>query len=185
MGKQYCVSSYFVALLLIGLVLCSFGCSRGPKRPDGFPKIYPTEITVNSASGPVEDAIVTLYPADGSRSQWSSGARTNAKGVARIKTHGQFDGAPEGKYKVVVKKTVAEGDAPPPMGVDAESQRIYDEYMRSGNKQKFFSVIDAQFGSASSTKLEIAVTSQKLNASPVDVGATVKIEMVSTSATAN
>ena len=185
MVKQYRHSSCFVALLLIGIVACSFGCSRGPKRPDGLPQLYPTEITVNSESGPVDEAIVTLYPADGSRSQWTSGARTNAQGVARIKTHGQFDGAPEGKYKVVVKKTVTEGDAPPPMGIDAESQRVYEEYMRSGNKQKIFSVVNSQFESAKSTTLETEVKSQKLNAASVDIGATVKIEMKSSSATAN
>jgi len=172
--------------MLIGIVVfCSFGCSRGPKRPDGMPKLYSTEITVNSESGPVDDAIVTLYPSDGSRSQWSSGARTNAQGVARIKTHGQFDGVPEGKYKVVVKKTITEGDDPPPMGIDEETQRVYEEYMRSGNQQKIFSVINSQFESVKSTTLEAEVKPQKLNASSVDVGATVKIEMKSSSATAN
>ena len=185
MVKQYRMTSCFVAFLLMTIVSCSFGCSRGPKKPDGMPPLFPTEITVKSESGPVDDAIVSLYPADGSRSQWSSGARTNAQGVARIKTHGQFDGAPEGKYKVVVKKTVAEGEAPPPMGVDAESQRIYDEYMRSGNKQTFFSVIDSQFDSVKSTTLEVEVKPQKSNDSSVDIGATVKNEMKSTSVTAN
>ncbi|MCL2118808.1 MAG: hypothetical protein FWH27_10330 [Planctomycetaceae bacterium] len=185
MIKQFRVLPYFATFLLIGVAFCSFGCSRGPKKPDGMPQLYLTEITVNSESGLVDDAIVSLYPADGSRTQWSSGARTNAQGVARIKTHGQFDGAPEGKYKVVVKKTVAEGEAPPPMGVDAESQRIYDEYMSSGNTQKLFRVVDSQFDSAKTTPLEIEVSPQKLNASSVDIGATVKVEIKSTSATAN
>jgi len=184
MIKQFRVSSYFV-FLLMAVAVCSFGCKRGPQKPPGMPTLYPTEITVNSDSGPIDDATVSLYPADGSRSQWTSGAKTNAQGVARIKTHGQFDGVPEGKYKVVVVKTIAEGDAPPPMGIDTESQRAYDEYMRSGNKQKFFKVIDSKFDSARTTTLEVEVTPQKLNASSVSIGATVKVEMKSTSATAN
>lgn len=171
--------------LLIGVVLGSFGCSRGPKKPEGMPKLYPTEITVNSESGPVADAIVSLVPADGSRAQWSSGGRTNAQGMARVKTHGQFDGVPTGKYKVIVKKTVTEGEAPPPMGTDAESQRIYDEYMSSGNKQKFFNVVDAKFNSVKTTPLGVDVAEQKLNATTVDIGAEVKVELKSSSATAN
>lgn len=172
-------------VVMFGVALCTFGCSSGPKKPAGMPTLYPTEITVSSESGPLADAIVTLLPADGSRLQWGSGGRTNASGVARIKTHGQFDGAPEGKFKIVVKKTESQGDAPPPMGTDAESQRVYEEYMKSGKTQKFFNVIDAKYNTAKDSPLEVEVTNQKLNTAAVSVGALVKIEMKSSSATAD
>ena len=179
------IFSRLMLFLLIGIVVCMPACSRGPKKPAGMPKLCPTEVTVNSKSGPVADAIVSLVPADGSRAQWGSGARTNAQGVARIKTHGQFDGVPEGKYKILITKTVTEGAAPPPMGTDEESQRVYDEYMKSGSKQKFIKVIDAAFASAKTTKLTMDVSNQKLNATAVDVGEQVKEEMKSSSVTAN
>lgn len=166
-------------------VLCTSGCSFGPKKPEGMPKLCPTEVTVSSDSGPVADAIVSLIPADGTRAKWGSGGKTNSNGVAKIKTHGQFDGVPVGKYKITVKKTETQGDTPPPMGTDAKSQQVYDEYMKSGSKQRFFSVIDDKFSTAKSTDLEMEVTDQKLSTASVNVGGLVQNEMISSSATAN
>lgn len=90
---SFCVA---VSLLIVG-------CG-GQKTPDGFPKIYPTTVTVTVDGKPTEGAAVTLIP--GTASNWPIAGVTDATGVAIIRTGGEYVGAPEGEMTVcIVKKT--------------------------------------------------------------------------------
>ncbi|MBQ1278652.1 MAG: carboxypeptidase regulatory-like domain-containing protein [Thermoguttaceae bacterium] len=149
------------------------GC--GQKLPDGMPKLNPTTIKVIQDGQPLADAMITLQSADGS-SKWSSGGTTDATGVATIVTHGQYKGAPTGKYKVAVSKTVGEGTPPPPKPYDAESERVYNEYIASGATYTEFFVVDPQFRLVDTTPLELEVVDGK-NDLEVNVGEAVHEEI--------
>ena len=88
------------------LALASLGC--GQKTPDGMPDLQPTTLTVIQGGSPLADATVNLKSLDPSTA-WTCGGVTDAKGVATLVTHGQYKGAPVGKYKVSVSKTAGEG----------------------------------------------------------------------------
>jgi len=89
-------------LLFSILVLAVFlpGCNN-KKRPDGFPQLYPCEITVLQEGTPLSGATVMLL-SEGGSVPWTVGGGTNDSGVARIFTHGEFAGAPLGQFQVWV-----------------------------------------------------------------------------------
>ena len=102
------------------LVIMSFvGCSE--KLPDGMPKLVKVSLTFTQDGKPLTEATVALHP-EGSSSQWTVGGVTDNHGVVVLKTHGNYTGVPEGKYKICVQKFVREGElqtmanpgAPPP-----------------------------------------------------------------------
>ena len=146
------------------------GC--GPKLPDGMPKLNPTTITVIQDGQPLAEAMVTLKAVDES-SKWTSGGMTDAKGVATIVTHGQYKGVPAGKYKVAVAKTLGEGTPPPPSPIDAESARIYQEYVDSGATYEEFFVVAEEYRLVDTTPLEVEVVDGS-NDLKVDVGEAVR-----------
>ena len=149
-------------LLATVVIVLVTGCG-GPKRPDGFPALYSCSVTVTQGNAPLEGVNVTLRNPEIS-GKWSISGMTDASGVAKIRTHGQFPGAPMGTFKVVLSKSVSEGGsrgddmgAPP----SKEPTRIY-------------SLIDKQYLQEETTPLQIDV--QKKGASPsFDIGAPVRI----------
>ena len=130
------------------------GC--GQKLPDGMPKLNPTTIKVIQDGQPLADAMITLQ--------------------STIVTHGQYKGAPTGKYKVAVSKTVGEGTPPPPKPYDAESERVYNEYIASGATYTEFFVVDPKFRLVDTTPLELEVVDGK-NDLEVNVGEAVHEEI--------
>ncbi|MDD3589427.1 MAG: carboxypeptidase regulatory-like domain-containing protein [Thermoguttaceae bacterium] len=153
------------------LALASLGC--GQKTPDGMPDLQPTTLTVIQGGSPLADATVNLKSLDPSTA-WTCGGVTDAKGVATLVTHGQYKGAPVGKYKVSVSKTVGEGTPPPPSPIDEESARKYKEYQDSGATYEEFDVVDTKFSIIETTPLEVEVVKGK-NDLAVDVGEAVRI----------
>lgn len=108
--------------LLSALAIALFvtaGCG-GEKRPDGLPPTFPLSVKVLQEGTPLADATVAFYFADGSMN-WTIGGMTDAAGVAKMYTHGKFDGVPEGNYNVTVSKMIYEGKAE------------YDAAMESGD----------------------------------------------------
>ncbi len=100
-------------LLFVGVALAvavSFGCGGKPK-PDGLPKLTPCEITLKHGDAPAADVNVQLI-ADGGPGGWTVGGISDANGVVKIMTHGDFPGAPRGNYIVVLSKTEVEGFDP-------------------------------------------------------------------------
>lgn len=157
---------YWSALVLLTVCVC--GCG-GKKKPDGFPKLYPCQITVKQEGVPLSKAMVVLFPEEDSN-PWSVGGGTNDNGVAEIYTHGDFAGAPVGNYKVTITKNVIEG---------APSQTDLENPNFAGPMGTAYDYVDLQYKSRRTTPLRIEITAGK-NAQEFDVGPaireTVKIE---------
>ena len=153
-----------ILLATVGVVVVSAAGCGGPKRPDGFPVVYPCTITVTQGNTPLEGVSVTLRHSETS-GKWAISGITNASGVANIRTHGQFPGAPMGTFKVVLSKTVIEGGS----GSD-------DDNRASPSKEpvKIYSLIDKQYLQEETTPLQIDVQKKRASAS-FDIGAPVRI----------
>ena len=160
-----------VFALSICAILAASAIGCGPKTPDGMPDLQPTTITVIQDGAPLPEAVLNLQSVD-TTSKWTCGGVTDEKGVATIVTHGQYKGAPIGKYKVSVSKVIGDGTPPPPTPIDAESARIYQEYIDSGATYEEFDVVDKTFAIVETTTLEVEVVKGK-NELSVDVGSAI------------
>ena len=89
---------FSVATLIVGCV--------GQKTPPDMPKLRPTTITITQEGAPCADASVQLLKKDDLTYKWLAGGKTDAMGKCVVKTQGQYNGAPEGDFTVVVYKTV-------------------------------------------------------------------------------
>ena len=117
----------FLSLLMLATLFC-VGC--GPKKPDGIPKLNQTKITVQKAGAPVVEANVFLVPDGAPSGSWSVSGKTDAMGVAVIKTmQGDWEapGAPEGNYKIYLTKftKIEEPERPANMDEDEEAKKAY------------------------------------------------------------
>lgn len=166
-------SCRFLGLILVFTMIFS-GC--GQKRPDGMPELYKTKIILTQQGKPCADAKIALISLGGS--QWSSGGTTDANGGIELVTHGQYKGVPAGKYRVTVDKTVGEGEPPPPSPIDAESQRIYNEYVAAKKSYRLFQVIPDQYRLRDRSPLEIEVVAGK-NEITLDIPEEIKVEIKS------
>lgn len=83
------------------------GCGSVP-RPDGLPPTYPLNVKVLQEGTPLAEATVAFYFEDGSM-KWTIGGVTDANGVAKMYTHGKFEGVPAGNFSVTVNKMLYEG----------------------------------------------------------------------------
>jgi hypothetical protein len=144
----------FRVLLLALTVSMIPGCGGGEKKPDGFPPLLPLTITITQDGEPLVEAIVTLVP-DSGPMQWGSGGYTDSKGKAVIKTHGSFQGAPAGKYKVTIFKREDEA-----VGSDGSVTEYY--------------LVDPIYESAETTTCQVEVVSG-IKAAAFDVGKAIRI----------
>lgn len=116
------------SLAFVALATC-LGCSGG--KPDGIPNLAKTQVTVVKGGTPVADANVFLVPDLGSASgSWSVAGKTDAQGVAIIKTsQGDWSapGAPEGSYKIYLTKftQIEEPEMPANIDEDEEAKAAY------------------------------------------------------------
>ncbi len=88
------------------LVLPLLGC--GPDLPPGALPTHPVNVTVTYNGDAVEGAIVTFISQDGE--PVAAYGRTNAHGIAQMKTYVEGDGAVLGMHKVLVNKTEMTGN---------------------------------------------------------------------------
>jgi len=140
--------------LFVAVSLC--GCS-GENRPHDLPRLYPLTLTIMVDDLPLDDAQVLLITDNPADAKWTVGGRTDAEGKAVIVTHGQFRGAPAGKFKVCVAKddvaqpkNIAASEAPPMYDVNA-----------SPVSTPVIHHVDPIFKDPTSTPLEIEVVSTK------------------------
>jgi hypothetical protein len=146
--------TFFAAFFAVAAVI---GCS-GEQRPDGLPKLYPCTITITQDGQPLAGATVILYdPAVTDR--WTVSGLTNTSGTAVMRTHGQFPGVPEGRFKVVLSKTETEGK-----GWDDP-----DSPKRTWENIKVYSFVAKEYGKHETTPLEIVVDGKKRSES-FDIG---------------
>ena len=103
-----------------------------------------------------------------SESKWSVGGLTDANGLCNLRTHGQFNGAPEGTYKVVVIKDVTEIQAPgpdAPVGIDGQPTVF----------GVLYSLVAQEFTNERTTPLTVTITRSGAEPNTFDLGAPVKI----------
>lgn len=140
--------------ILLGLFTV-FGC-QPEQRPEGLPILVPFQLTLTQDSQPLVGANVQLvseeihFPVTG---------LTNANGVARLVTYGQFSGVPLGTYKVVVIKTETEGET----SNETQTQPIF-----------IYSLVDPALTNRATTTLEVLVEKGK-KSTTLDVGKSVRV----------
>jgi len=137
---------------LIIVLVIPFFCGCGEKLPDGMEKLYPTKLVITQKGKPLVGASVRLISsASDTSNQWTVGALTDEQGVATIRTHGSYDGAPAGKYKVCVTKTVDEN---PPLDPSSSEDGIR---ARAERAKKIFSIVPKEYKSELSTPFEVEI----------------------------
>jgi hypothetical protein len=152
---------------LSAIVLC-VGC--GKKLPEGMPPLQPCTLVMLQDGKPVEDVLVRLYPIDKSLSKWTVGAVSQRNGEAVLKTLGQYDGAPVGKYKATAMKTLIQ---------DAEGARekLTEEQKAEGVgvPQKKVIYVNPKYEFENTTDLVVEIRNGK-NREEIDLGAPMKKE---------
>lgn len=138
-----------------GCLLALSGCKK-ENRPEGLPVLYSCSVKVVHGDEPAEGVDVRLYDPAVSR-QWSVSGTTDASGVAQLRTHGQFPGAPAGTFKVVLRKSENENTGP-----------------EGRETVKIFSLVEKQYRDESTTPLEISVGNKGV-AQTFDIGEPVRV----------
>ena len=140
---------HILLILLCACCLLHIGCSK-EKLPEGMPTLGPIKLKLTTdGSTPLESASVTLVPENAEMTKWLAGGTTDGQGVCLIRTLGRYDGAPVGKYKVIVQKTIIEGGA---------SGEVTDAGGSSaGGQAKSFHLVGKEYRSPQTTPLEVEV----------------------------
>ena len=138
-----------------------------------MPKLYPATITVMQDGKPLEGAQVVVISTDPSMN-WSSGGNTDKNGVVKLRTMGQYDGAPIGKYKVGVRKVeLPDITLPMDMPSDPAGLKEYYRIAKEIDDHTFF-LVDEKF-SIGKTQLEVEITLSDLKGT-VDVSPAIRIK---------
>lgn len=82
------------------------GCEKN--LPEGMPRIYPCSITVKQEGSPLQGALVIAISDDPQTSQWPVQGTTDASGTAQLFTRGNYQGAPEGDFVLLISKEESE-----------------------------------------------------------------------------
>jgi hypothetical protein len=155
------------AIFTLGLLFFILGC--GDSRPEGMPDLHPVTLEFTQRGTPLTGATVILTPMDPS-ARWVSGGSTGTNGKAQLRTHGEYDGVPAGKYKVCVAKIETQGQE----GLMDMKQGLPP----AGNPTtaKAFTLVDPQYRFPNKTPLEIEVPAAGNRYEPFDLGEAVRIE---------
>jgi len=167
---------YFTLFLLLVTTCLPSGCNKGPQKPSGLPELFPCQITITQEGTLLEGAAVVLFPKSGGSNGWNTEGVTNAKGVAELKTHLEFKGAPAGDYVVLVTKTELSPSAWPidPPKDPVEKEEWYNG--KAAEKRINYRFIKPEFGDAKKTPHSITITKGK-NEATFDVGEPIKEEI--------
>lgn len=150
--------------LAIGLASAVFAGCSSEELPVGMPSLQPVRVTIMQEGTPLEGASVQLMPEEASNT-WASGGSTDAMGIVEIMTMGKYNGAPAGKYKVIVDKIMSDGPL-----------EVVDD--PAGSPQAtLFRLVDPQFNSSRTTKAELTVTEGASTEETIDVGPAIKKEL--------
>jgi hypothetical protein len=147
---------------LLMLVLC-LGC--GKKLPEGMPPLQPYTLVMLQDGKPVDNVLVRLYPMDQSLSKWTVGAVSQKNGEAVLKTLGQYNGAPTGKYKVTAMKTFIQD-------VEGAKEKLTEKQKAEGVgvPQKKVVYVNPKYEFENTTDLVVEIREGK-NREEIDLGA--------------
>ena len=171
------LTKLLVAAPALLALVAAFGCG-GEKLPAGMPKPQPTTITLTLDGKGLADASVTMIPDSGS---YAAVGKTDASGVAEMKTNGKFKGAVPGEYKIIVgaKDEIDYGElGPPPTGDPAALEKWNIDVEKSGGMAQFkrYSLVSTEFTDVENTPLTLTVADGK-NAETFDLGASAREEV--------
>ena len=145
-------------LSLLSLFLLAFcftlGCSD-VKRPEGLPKLYPCSLTFTQEGKPMEGAVITLVSSDPDF-RWTIGGIANPSGTAKIMTHGQYPGVPEGEYRVLIRK-VEEEEVNSFKEIDPDTGKE----MITGGVIKVYTTVDKDYTDLEKTPIKITIEKRK------------------------
>ncbi|MCL2623091.1 MAG: carboxypeptidase-like regulatory domain-containing protein [Planctomycetaceae bacterium] len=126
-----------------------------------MPRLYPATVTVMQDGKPLAGAEVFLLNLDTSVN-WPVGAITNASGVAVLRTNGQYPGAPEGQYKVTVRKTeIPDLELPVEVPIDPAGRTEYNRIQQEIHNNTF-DLVEEEFMRLAKTPLTLAITPNQL-----------------------
>lgn len=141
----------YVVLFCLPLMGC------GPSSPEGSRPTAPVAVTVTYNGEAVEGATVTMISQDGE--PIAAYGRTDAGGVAQMKTYVEGDGAVLGNHKVLISKMETTGGGP-------DTEQPLEEYEPpelSGDTAaatvEYF--VPQKYGSPATSDLTAEVTSGK------------------------
>lgn len=146
--------SRIICFSLLGLVVSLAGCGGGGAT-GGVP-VYSVTGTVTMAGAPLGDATVAFAPLDG---QPTAIGTTDEDGTFKLTTYTYGDGAAEGKYKVLVSKTIMPNGGGG--GDDDEHGDDYEsgsEHAGGGTAGGGTSMVPPSYNSKEDTPFEAAVT---------------------------
>ncbi len=173
MTKKSCP---IIIILAFVTAFCLSGCNRGPQKPKGMPDLYPCKITITQGGKPLEGAAVVLTPKSGLSNGWNTEGATDADGIAEIKTHVDFKGAPEGEFIVRVSKTeLSPSSVPDKAPTDPVEYEKWDMAKRA-EKRVAFRFVKPEFDDPKKTPHKITISKGK-NEAAFDVGEPIKDEI--------
>ena len=140
---------FYLLSFVLAVVVCS-GCST-ENRPPGLPPLHPVTLTFLLEDQPLDNALVILYPENEAFANWTVGSYTDTSGKAIIVTHGQFRGAPAGKFKVCVSKNAL----PDPR--KRENGKVVFDLGSETKMPASINHVDPKFGKRETTPLEIEI----------------------------
>jgi len=168
------LSFVIVFLVLFAGVVVTNGCSK-QRRPDGMPPIYPCTIVITQEGKPLADASVRLYS---NEVMFYVSGTTDASGSAVIRTHGEFPGAPEATYKVVVSKEEKEYIESAAVTAAREKAKEKGEMFEEPSLPfNLYSYVEDQFTKSDTTPLEMTVTKGKNNHQSFEAGKAGRISL--------
>jgi len=145
---------YFITIFtLVALVGCG-----GVKLPADLPKLYPAQIEITANDGAkLEGAVVSLTLIGESRGE-PVGGGTDAKGIAKLYTRGEYAGAPAGKYKVCVSwSLVLEGPTSQlPAPTDPKELDRYNRRV-AGERKARPALAQIEYGDPARTPFEVEI----------------------------
>jgi len=144
----------FLILFFVAFVSCT-----QQSTPDGLPKLVPVTLTITQEGVPLADAMVSLIDPN---VPFMVGGTTDADGHVVLHTHGQYKGAPLGKFKVRVVKTDTDqrSHGPPPDLRGPELDSWHKENAKNANQPppKTYSLVEKQYTDPNTTPLELDIT---------------------------
>lgn len=162
-----------IPFLLLALALFS-ACARNP-LPDGTPPLHDCEITLVQGGTPLAEADVRFESPDDTPVKWGIGATSDSRGIVRILTHGRFPGAPEGTYRVTVKKEEHDYHESPAQKAAREKAKAEGTFFESPNVPfDLYYLVEEPYAEKETTPLTITIKRGK-NLETFDVGEKVRI----------
>lgn len=144
-------------IAMTAVLSCALGC--GGDGAEGGSDVFPVTGTVTMQGGALANATVVFAPT--APGQPTAMGKTDAEGKFSMTTYDPNDGTAEGKFKVVISKTVYEANAQSSV-LDADGHSA-DENAGSHGAAAGADLVPGQYAQSASTPLTADVSSSGEN----------------------